>query len=198
MWGIVFASLCSWQGQNLCGLSLVFITDWRVVNMIWQVFWSVATNPKHEVSPIEQQGCAKASWGLWRVQRDGCAHASSPWTLRRRRPSPTFQSSPSIKARLGRGKFHPSLTLKWFYGYIVKNDYVICDCFIEWQRQWERTWEKRGTHRSRVESVVPRSAHTYGRGLPPCPSTVGWQLLSSRRIMDHPQVDNPGYIIVFD
>ena len=34
LWGIVLlvlASPFSWQGQNLCGLSLAFIIDWRVV-----------------------------------------------------------------------------------------------------------------------------------------------------------------------
>ena len=36
LWGIVLnvLSLFSWQGQNLCRLSLAFIIDWRVVGMI--------------------------------------------------------------------------------------------------------------------------------------------------------------------
>ena len=35
--GIVLMSPFSWQGQNLCGLSLVFVKDWRVVSSFSQM-----------------------------------------------------------------------------------------------------------------------------------------------------------------
>ena len=51
LWGIIWIVLMSpfsWQGQNLCGLSLAFIVDWRVVvSMEWS---RNSTSPRPRIS----------------------------------------------------------------------------------------------------------------------------------------------------
>ena len=58
-----------WQGQNLCGLSLVFDKDWRVVQA-FQILWDIVLQGGHEsskewmtlsLSPAANISCAISS-----------------------------------------------------------------------------------------------------------------------------------------
>ena len=109
---MVLMSLFSWQGQNLCGLSLTFILDWRVVTVsdifdlsIWVLVkrtsgcclpvlpWAQARGP---CLPLCSWQTSVAPAVTWSLRSAWTGLPSPPW---RHSPSETPHSPTSCSAR---------------------------------------------------------------------------------------------------